>query len=533
MVAGSLLLRLNEGGWFFRDEWDFLVDRGGGADDAGLLESHNEHWSTVPILVFRALFAVFGVRTYLPYAAALIAVHLVAAHLVWRVMRRSGAHPWVATGLIPVLLVFGPGADNLLWAFQIGFVGSLALGLAHVLLVDHEGGFDRRDVIGWMLSLLGVMTSGIGIPMTAVAGAAAFGRRGAVALIQTVVPPAAVFAVWWLSIGAEGAAEAARDGSSSLSPPSLLPAYVWTGLRSTFEGIARSGVGALALMVVVVAGVALIVARRRAPVPALACAAGALLLLTITGLGRASLGAEQASSPRYVYLTTALLLPAIAVALSHLARPVPFLWLVPALLGVVAAGSGLVELERRAEGQAAREGFVRETILAGLSADRLEGPIIGRRPDRRNAPDLQLDELLVLHQGGDLPPAPPPSVEALLQVAQGLQVRVERGAAEAAGGGAVLQAARGVDLAREGGCHVVVPAGERPRIRFSYTSPAQIGLRLEPPAETSFVMTRAGVTTGAHLVRNRLVTFAVPGVVVTLRFEPPRVLTVCGLEMPR
>jgi len=55
--------------WFFGDDWEFMLHRGlTGHPDYGLFYPHNEHWSTLPILVFRSLYAVFGARRYMPYA---------------------------------------------------------------------------------------------------------------------------------------------------------------------------------------------------------------------------------------------------------------------------------------------------------------------------------------------------------------------------------------------------------------------------------------------------------------------------------
>jgi hypothetical protein len=347
-----------------------------------------------------------------------------------------------------------------------------------------------------------------------------------VAFLQTVGPPALVFAMWWLLVGRTGLEE---EGAAPISV-SALPGYVWTGIRATVEATARSPLGAGVLTAAVAAGSILLIVRRRPPVAAVACAAGAPMVLVVTGIGRASLGPEQAASPRYLYLVVALLLPLIAVAVSELGRLLPALWLVPTAAALVMAGAALVELEGRAQAQAVRDGFVRETILAGVYADRLDGPIIGARPDRRNAPNLQLDELLALHDAGELPPAPPPAPQALLQVAQGLQTRVNKGQAEQATGGGLLREAKGVEATWTGGCLLARGSGERPRIRFDYRTSAQLGLRLEPRGELAFAVTRGGLTAAPHLVKDRLVTFALPDAVVTLRFERGHTLTVCGFE---
>ena len=41
-----------------------------------------------------------------------------------------------------------PGSQDIVWAFQIGFTGSLVFGLTQLLLCDHDGGLDWRDGLG-------------------------------------------------------------------------------------------------------------------------------------------------------------------------------------------------------------------------------------------------------------------------------------------------------------------------------------------------------------------------------------------------
>ena len=54
---------------------------------------------------------------------------------------------WRPSSVLP-LIVLGAGSQNLLWAFQIGFLGSVALGLGAMLLVNHAGAWQRRDWAG-------------------------------------------------------------------------------------------------------------------------------------------------------------------------------------------------------------------------------------------------------------------------------------------------------------------------------------------------------------------------------------------------
>src|ERR1041385_1004162 len=139
VLAAGVLVHFARGQWFWFDEWDFLTLRGIRHAPIGLFQPHNEHWSTVPILVYRALGAAVGLHHYLPYLAVVFVLHLTAAHLLWRIMRRGGVAPLVAAAAAGVFALLGAGYENLLWAFQMGFVASLTLGLAHVLLVSGPG----------------------------------------------------------------------------------------------------------------------------------------------------------------------------------------------------------------------------------------------------------------------------------------------------------------------------------------------------------------------------------------------------------
>ena len=54
--------------WFYLDEWDFLATRK--VTDVGdLFRPHNEHWTTIPILVYRTLYKFFGLQDLLPLPA--------------------------------------------------------------------------------------------------------------------------------------------------------------------------------------------------------------------------------------------------------------------------------------------------------------------------------------------------------------------------------------------------------------------------------------------------------------------------------
>src|SRR4029079_19112839 len=128
-----------------------------------LFRAHNEHWVTLPVLAYRLLWWIFGLNTYRPYQVLIIALHLVAALLVRAVMRRVGVRPWTATIVACVLVFLGSGYQNIVFPFQMRVVVWLVSALAHLLLANHDGPFDRRDLWGLAAGCAGLMCSGVAV----------------------------------------------------------------------------------------------------------------------------------------------------------------------------------------------------------------------------------------------------------------------------------------------------------------------------------------------------------------------------------
>lgn len=300
--------------WFFQDEWDFLAERDGGSLQ-DLLRPHNEHWSTLPIIVYRILWRVVGLRSYLVYQSLAIGAHLAVGVLLRLVTRRAGVGPWIATVTASAFVLFGSGYGNILWGFQIGFIGALALGLCHLLFADHDGPISRRDWLGLVSGLAALMCSGPGVTMVVVVGMATLLRRGWRAMAFHVIPLGAVYLAWWIAF--------ARDAyNQEISSPSAVVRFVATGLIYAFGRLGQAKGMGLLLATVLVAGLVMMIGqgqaafRRRAAGPAAMCI-GAVIFLVVTGIGRASaLGPEFARKSRYAHVLVALLLPALAIAVE-------------------------------------------------------------------------------------------------------------------------------------------------------------------------------------------------------------------------
>jgi hypothetical protein len=328
-TALPLLLWFGRGGWFGFDEWDLVSQRTAG-NLGDLFRPHYQHWLTIPILVFRAGWELFGIRTYFPYQLLSVLVHLAAATLLLIVMRRAGVAAWVSTILAGVFLFFGSGVDNILLGFLIAFTGSLAFGLLHLLLADHEGPIDRRDWLGLIAGLAGMLCSGIAVTMVIVVGLAMLMRRGwRVALLHTV-PLGAIYLIWLSIIGRQQSQHLRLEHPT----PAEIVRFVAVGLRAAFQGLGQlPGVGlALALVLLIGLPVAFLqlgkdAFRRRAAAP-VALLGGAIIVLVIAGTGRAGhqiirlspSGPEYARESRYVYLVAAMTLPALALASDAILR---------------------------------------------------------------------------------------------------------------------------------------------------------------------------------------------------------------------
>lgn len=326
LISGVVLLILGRNQWFWYDEWNFFVERGRDSF-ADLFRPHNEHLTALPLLAYRVLFALFGLTSYLPYYAFFLSVHLTAVYLLFRILRVSAVPlaPAVAGALLVAFL--GAGAENVLWAWQIGLVGSLAFFLGAVLLVltrpDAEG-----DVPIVLLLLGSLLCSGVGVAAVAgVALARGWQRRSVAGFMRIATAPAVAYLFWFGVLGRGGA----HEGSGSLlASAALAPQFVFTLVAAAAAGLVglpttAIGPSLVVLLAVIVAGYYV----RLGCLPTATVAGLGMLgaLAVTTALLRASqFGLEQASSGRYVHLGAALLvlagLPMLygATAAAHVAR---------------------------------------------------------------------------------------------------------------------------------------------------------------------------------------------------------------------
>ena len=307
IVTSAALLALGQGLTFFADEW--AVIEGRSLDLDSFLRPFNEHWLGTTIVVYRLLFGVVGLGSYVPYLAVLVGLHVVVAAEVFVLVRRA-AGPAIGLAAGVLMLVFGSGFENLFWAMQIGFIGAVALGFGAMLALDGTP-TRARAAIGAVLLTIAVTMSGLGLVMVAAVGIELVADRARRRFWPVAAIPAAIYVTWFILLGRSGVATT-RD-PFSLTALSQVPGFVVEGAGAAVGAV--SGLGPVlgivlgALLVVLVAVDA--VRERGLPARTTGCLAAIVVLYVLTGLVRAQLAVDAALYSRYTYLAGPLLLVAL------------------------------------------------------------------------------------------------------------------------------------------------------------------------------------------------------------------------------
>jgi hypothetical protein len=377
LLAGSVLLLyvVGRNQWFIRDDWAFIFTRERmhqvSGLDAMLFTAQDGHWMTVPILIFRAIHAIFGTGSYWPYLLSAMVCHFGIVVMVRKLSLRVGVTQWTATILAGTLAVFGSGWENIVFAVQLTYNLSLLGFLVHLWLIDHDGPPNRRDAVGVIAGLVAVSSSGFG-PFFIV-GTLLFmimRRRWRAAVIATG-PTVLASAWWWLVWGQDPAGQSSRSLTQ-------VPAYVNRGLSAVFQGL-TSTASLVGIALIATVAVALWRGRDAAAHDLIfSLAVTATLMYIGVGLERSGFGVETAANSRYVYMGAALLVPVFGVAVDQLARlGSPVIWAGRLLLiGATAMNVGAL----RSNGndwanRAIAERNVLELIAASPALSTVEGGV--------------------------------------------------------------------------------------------------------------------------------------------------------------
>lgn len=319
VTAFIVIMALGLGMTFFADEWEFIESRSLG-DIASWWQPHNEHWATLPILLYRLMVETVGVGSYVPYLAVVAAMHLGVSALVYRLLERSSGPLFALIGS-SIVLFFGSGFENLYWGFQTGFVGSTALGLAALVVTDGPATGRRGAAVAGLL-LASLACSSMGVVLSVAIGIEWLMLKRWRKFVPILFVPAAVWLVWFFVVGRTGLAtfgvplslESARD----------VPRSVLRGLGNGFGAIAGlPSVGFIVLVCVLARGT-WVAARGSLAPRAIAIIAGMALQYGLTGFARAQLYdgiIDYTDYTRYTYTSGIIALLVVGVVIGKLEVP--------------------------------------------------------------------------------------------------------------------------------------------------------------------------------------------------------------------
>ena len=370
--AYLLWLTTSTGQWFFADEWEFITTRSRVSlshfgDFVGvMMRPHNEHWSTIPIILYRAVFGVVGLRAYWPYLVVLLALHCAVAALLVRLLARHGVDGWFAFAVAAVFLFYGAGSENILWAFQIGWMGSLAFGL--VLLEILSSWSSARIRLAWVVGIAALMCSGVGISMVAAGALTTLIRRRSwrdAARVASV--PAIAQIVWFIAYGRNGGKGNPIDWSSA---PYGIAGYAWRSIVSTIDRTTGLiGVGAVVVVALVVGVARQGAAFQRVHAEVIALATASTVFLAFVGLSR--IGYDYPEASRYSYVIFVMIAPLAAVlARDGLRSAGQGLRWVATGLAVVTIAFSFGGLRNDAQKEGRRERKIHQDVVAAFGLAR-------------------------------------------------------------------------------------------------------------------------------------------------------------------
>lgn len=391
IVAAVAYLVVASRGWFFFDDYAFLVPQPGG----NVFLPHVGHWSTVPVELFIAIRDLFGLNSYIPFVIPVIIAALAFAHVVWRFMLRVGVLAPIATAISLLLIFFGAGAENILWAFQIGFVGAMTLVMIVIMILMKENLTRLDTALIIILSILSLASSGTSLPLLVVAALIGWLRHGFWRTVAVLALPGVVYLAWFVAIGRFGATSGRATGLGQIvfNVPLFAVSMLTDGLGHVFP--------IEVLGPIVFAGVAIwgVLSYRDAPSlrrPAYILFLAAPVFALFTAYSRVNLGIETATSSRYLYFAIPMMLPLMALGATSLVTR--FGLSVPAVLVLIGALvvynlGGLVGsvLERQNRAETARERLSAAVVLERQYPRVADNG--GIRPAIQWAPDVNMQAL--------------------------------------------------------------------------------------------------------------------------------------------
>ncbi len=225
VISGVLLLHWLGRLTFWRDEWDFLLHRRSWSVGT-FLDPFVEHLLAVSILIYKVGVSAFGMNSARPFQLVAVALFLLSVGLLFVYVRRRVGE-WLALAAILPVLFLGPSWDDLLFPFQMALFGSVACGIAALLLIERR---DRSaDLPAMGLLTLSLLFSDLGIPFVAAATVELAFDRQRWRRAFVVAVPTALWLIWYAGWGHQA------QTFISFSNFARSPSYILDGLASSLS----------------------------------------------------------------------------------------------------------------------------------------------------------------------------------------------------------------------------------------------------------------------------------------------------------
>ena len=516
ITAFVVIMHAGRGLTFFYDEWDFILHKRG-ISLATFLQPHGgEQPSVLPIAIYKVMLQVFGLGSYVPYRVLIGLLHIGCALLLY-VYARARIGAWWALVPATLLLFLGSAWQDLLWPFQIGFLLSIACGMAMLIVLDAG---PRRDWLACLLLVISLTSSALGFAFLAIAGIelALDPRRWSRAYVVAV--PTVIVAIIYLGWGGNAPAQQLADAPHTVSYALDMAAAGAAGLMG--EGL-DWGRPLLAAGIVVLATLAF----RRAPIlPRVgALAAGAVVLWLLTGISRAEFQPPvPPDTSRYIYPSAVLLLLfAVSVIAPRPGSIRPAAALLAGVATALACVMGIGALVDGGNGLRAVSTQLRPELAALEAARGHVDPSFGIDPQL--APGLTA---LSYYEAVDAFGSPAPTVaqvrrgpvEAQLffdaALARALGVAPEPATAlRPAGTAPHVELATGGQLSARGACDVFRSAGSGAALDFTLPPGQGVSVRADPGPPVALRLRRIASTfspsvTSGSVAGGATVTLAAP-----------------------
>jgi hypothetical protein len=184
--------------WFFYDDFDFVSNnRISGSFISALLMPHNEHTALVPFVLFRLIYMLFGLSSYMPYFAMNIIVLTITFYVLYLFARSLKISSRIAFFGI-IFLSFTPAYyENIFWAFQVGLSLSACFGFISLGLISASSRFNKHNKI-WVFGalMISVFSSSLGLIFILMSIILILLNRSWKSYVASVVLPLIIWILW-------------------------------------------------------------------------------------------------------------------------------------------------------------------------------------------------------------------------------------------------------------------------------------------------------------------------------------------------